>query len=448
MSDKQKPRVGRFRKMLRWMLVFLVLGTFAGGALTVFWLRGAIYNRYVRFPREAAAWVAIRADRKPVLETAGWNEYAGAIHSHSEFSHDSEVPFPEILRVLKETGREFIAMSDHCVEGRADFNMQWRGFHGGKLFIPGFEMKEGYMPFGLAPGSVLSNSMPGDVIARRTVEQGGVLFFAHSEEPRAWDCPQLSGMEIYNIHTDVKRRKGITWLLPDILVNLRVYPDHVMRRMFTRPSDLLARWDELNKTRPITGIAGNDCHQNNGVRVIYTKEGALRIEDTSPRTLRVVPLNAFTRRVAGLLLGPLEPGRKLLHLELDAYERMVRYVGTHILAHDLTEPDVLDALRAGRAFVGFDMIADSSGFRWLATNATARAVMGESIALAPGTQLRAHAPQHCRFTIVKDGASVHQAEGRDLEWAPSSPGRYRVEAELNVAGEYVPWVYANPITLR
>lgn len=430
------------------MLVFLVLGLFAGGTLTLIWLRGAIYNKYVRFPREAAAWAAIRADRKPVTDNAGWNEYAGALHSHSEFSHDSEVPFAEILRVLKETGRDFIAMSDHCVEGRGDFNMQWRGFHGGKLFIPGFEMKDGYMPFGLAPGSVLSNSMPGEVIAKRTVEQGGVLFYAHSEEPRAWDCPQLTGMEIYNIHTDVKRKKGIAWLLPDILVNMRTYPDHVMRHLFTRPSDLLARWDELNKTRHITGIAGNDCHQNNGIRVIYTQEGTLRIEDTSPRTLKVVGLNGFTRWLTGLVFGRLEPGRKLLHLELDAYERMIRYVGTHVLAHELTEASVLDALRAGRAFVGFDMIADSESFRWMATNAGGRAVMGESLEMGTGTKLRALAPQQCRFTIVKDGVPVQQAEGREIEWTAPGPGHYRVEAELKVAGEYVPWIYANPITLR
>ena len=41
-----------------------------------------------------------------------------------------------------------------------------------------------------------------------------------------------------------------------------------------------------------------------------------------------------------------------------------------------------------------------------------------------------------------------QAEGRMLDWHPPGPGKYRVEAELKVLDEWVPWVYANPIELR
>jgi hypothetical protein len=84
--------------------------------------------------------------------TAGWKEYRGILHSHSKLSHDCEVPFPEILRVLKSTRLDFICLSDHCVDGLANFDSQWRGFHDGKLFVPGFEMKDGIMPFGVAAG--------------------------------------------------------------------------------------------------------------------------------------------------------------------------------------------------------------------------------------------------------------------------------------------------------
>ena len=31
------------------------------GVILLFWLRGALYNRFVRFPREEAAWQAIQA---------------------------------------------------------------------------------------------------------------------------------------------------------------------------------------------------------------------------------------------------------------------------------------------------------------------------------------------------------------------------------------------------
>lgn len=79
------------------------------------------------FPRIANQLAALRAQRLPVPPIEGWNEYKGVVHSHSGLSHDCEVTFEEILRVLKQTQRDFICMSDHCVSGRADFSLQWRG---------------------------------------------------------------------------------------------------------------------------------------------------------------------------------------------------------------------------------------------------------------------------------------------------------------------------------
>jgi hypothetical protein len=412
-------------------------------------LRGALYDRFVRFPREEAAWQTIRAARQPVADKAGWPEYRGILHSHSRLSHDSEVPFEHILEVLKSTGIDFICLSDHCVEGRADFSIQWRGLREGKLFVPGFEMKDGIMPFGVASGVVLSNATDGPTLARQIAENGGLLFYAHPEEPRDWDRPELVGMEIYNVHVDFKRRSdALGFLLPELLVNQRRYPEHVVRKLFCRPVDFLRRWDELNRTRHITGIAANDCHQNVGFRGFYTTSGTIRVEDTSPHTLKEFKLNWFTRLLARMLFGPLEPNRKLFHVQLDPYERMARYVNTHVLARVLSEPALLEALRAGRVFVGFDLIADSASFRWFATDNGQRAVMGEALAFSTETRLHALSPEPCRFTVLKDGNQVCQQEGRALEWTPPGPGKYRVEAELKVAGEWVPWVYANPIELR
>jgi hypothetical protein len=335
------------------------------------------------------------------------------------------------------------------VEGRADFNWQWRGLHDGKLFIPGFEMKEGIMPFGVAPGIVLSNRTEGSVLAKQIVENGGVLFYAHPEEPRAWDRPELTGMEICNIHASFKAEgQGLRALLPDLLVNQRRYPEQCFRLIFDRPTANLQRWDDLNRTRHITGIAGNDCHQNTGFRGIVTVTNTIRVEDTSPKTLREFKLNWLTRAVARLCFGPLEPDRKLFHVQLDPYERMARFVNTHVLAPELSESAVLGSLRAGRVFVGFDMIADSAGFLWLAESKAGRAVMGETLAFSAETRLRALSPLPCRFTVVKDGSAVYQQEGRALEWTPPKQGKYRVEAELKVLGDWVPWVYANPIQLE
>lgn len=440
-----RPRRRWLRRLLKWGGGFALLL----GLLLLFWLRGALYNRFVRHPKTAAAWAAVRAEHQPVTDNAGWNEYRGILHNHSHFSHDSEVPFERILEVMKEVNLDFICLSDHCVEGRGDFDWQWRGLRDGKLFIPGFEMSRGFMPFGVAAGVVVSNRTEPAELAKQIVGNGGVLFYAHPEEPRDWDLPELTGLEIYNLHVDFKRLPGgLAALLPEVLVNLNHYPDQLYRQAFQRPTEFLRRWDELNRTRHITGIAGNDCHQNVGFRAFYTTNDTIHLEDTAPHTIKEVKLNWFTRLVARVCCGPLEPGRKLFHVQLDPYERSARFVNTHLLMRELSEPAVLDALRAGRAYVGFDMLADSSGFRWFARDGATNTVMGEVGLLTSGTRLYALSPLPCRFTVVKDGQSVHQAEGRSLEWTPTGPGKYRVEAELNIRDEWTPWVYANPLQLK
>ena len=344
---------------------------------------------------------------------------------------------------------DFICLSDHCIDGRGDFSWQWRGMHNGKLFIPGFEMNDGIMPFGVATGIVLSNRTEPALLARQIVSNGGLLFYAHPEEKRDWDRPELTGMEIYNLHTDFKRQDGgIAALLPEIIFNLDRYPDHLYRQMFHRPTEFLEHWDILNRTRHITGIAGNDCHQNVGFRGFYETNGTIRIEDTSPRTLTVIHLNRVTRVLARMAWGKLEPGRKLFHVQLDPYERSARYVNTHVLAHELSESAILDALRAARVYIGFDMLADSSGFQWYARDGLALTSMGETGHFSGSNHLQAFSPSPCRFTVIRDGQKVHEVEGRTLDWPVPVAGKYRVEAELSIRGKWIPWVYCNPIDLR
>ena len=449
--DPLPSRTGRWLRALG-----LVLAATAGLALVALlaWSAPAIHRRLLVFPREEAAWTELRALRQPVAEDAGWREFRGVMHSHSELSHDCEVPFPDILRAMEAARLDFIVLSDHPLpDGRASFDAQWRGLHGGRLFIPGFEMRDGFMPAGVRAGITLSNRTEPARLARQVAEHGGLLFFAHPENPRPWDLPELAGMEIYNLHADFKRSGGsvtgaLLHQLPDLVLSHSRFPDHLYRLPFRRPEDFLRRWDDLNRTRRITGIAGNDCHQNVGFRGFMTPEGTLRVEDTSPRVIREFQPGFLVRAALRAAFGPLEPGRLLFHVQFDPYERSARFVNTHVLARDLTEPAVMEALRESRVFVAFDLIADSSGFRWLADGPSGRAVMGESLAFAEGARLRALAPVPGRFTLVKDGVAIERSEGRSAEWIARGPGKYRVEVELPVRGEWTPWIYANPIELR
>jgi hypothetical protein len=447
MPEANPPSRGR--RLVRWALKLVMRLTLLVALVILAWFGPALYHRFVRFPEEVADLASLRADRQPVLENTGWREYRGVLHSHSVLSHDCNVSFEDIQRVLRDTGRDFICLSDHCADGRADFSRPWRGLHGGRLFIPGYEMKEGLMPFGVASDIVLSNRTDGATLARQILAGGGLCFYAHPEEPRVWDRPELTGMEIYNAHADFKDEKYLlVKLLPDIALNYGQYPEQVLRLCFDRPTANLDRWDQLNQSRHLTGIGGNDCHQNTGLRLQYTAADTLRFSDTGKKTLGELKLNWLTRPLARLCFGPLEPGRVLFHIQLDPYDRMARHVSTHVWARDLTEPAVLDALRAGRAFVGFDLLADSTGFICLANGPGGRAVMGETMKFSPGTRFRARTPQACRFTVVKDGQPAYRQEGRVLDWAVPGPGLYRLEAELKIRGAWTPWIYANPLWLR
>lgn len=437
---------GCLRALLRWTvrgsLLLLTIAIFALGFL----FRTALYERFVVFPNQARAWAEIRAERVAPTLDDGWNEYRGVMHSHSELSHDSAISFPNIVRALKKADVDFICMSDHYEAGKADYALGWNGPHDGILFIRGYELAHGFMPWGIPEGTVITRDEDPAALARRIHELGGVLFYAHCEEDRPWDLPELDGMEVYNIHPDFME-EDFRNLAPRILLSLGAYPDQAMRLMFDPPTKNLAQWDRLNATRHITGFAGNDAHQNVGIMGFYTEKDTLLLRGTGEKTepSGEYKLNAFTRAALRTFSGPLEAGAPLFRFELDPYDRSCRFVNTHVLAKSCTEEDIIDSLRAGRAFIAFNMIADAKGFTCFALGNETKAVMGESIALEPGLTLEAAAPCPGRFTIVKDGKQVSQSEGRELHYPITEPGKYRVEVALDILGDWTPWIYANPI---
>jgi hypothetical protein len=408
-----------------------------------------LYHRFYLFPKQAKAWETIRAHRVPVAIEDGWNEYRGVMHAHSELSHDSKVPFPEIAAALKKADVSFIFMTDHPDKGKGDYSKGWKGLHEGILFVRGYEMVAGFMPWGLPDDTILDTKEEPALLAKRIQALGGVLFIAHCEEPRPWDIPEITGMEIYNLHADLKD-ENINELAPEIVLSLWSYPDQTLRLIFDRPTGYLTIWDDLNRTRKITGIAANDAHQNTGVRGVYTAKDTLRLLDTGhiDEAITEIRLNFLTHFLLRVLFGPLAPDKQLFRVDLDPYERSARYVNTHLLAKECTEPALLDALRQGRGFVGFDMIADARGFKYIAEGAAPEArkvVMGESISFEPDLKLRIASPYTCRFTILRYGVQVAQLTGNTFDWNVSEPGKYRVEAELDILGEWTPWVYTNPI---
>lgn len=465
MEEKKGCLYRLFRLIVRTVKIVLILMLLVLGVLAGLFAP-QLYNRFSVYPRQAAAWKDLADARQPVQLKTGWNEYRGVMHSHSELSHDSLVPFPEIVDAMHEAKCEFIFMSDHVDEGKADYSKGWKGVHDGVLFIRGFEMQQGFFPWGLPDDTVLLNSEDPAALAKRIRELGGILCFGHNEGMRMWELPELEGMEIYNIHTDMMDelmdRSVRLETVKNILLNSRAYGEQTFRGMFDPwvLAMVMQKWDEQSKHRKITAYAANDCHQNVGLRGLYTERDTLLLIDTGhddpEKKVAEYKLNSVTRPLLGAIFGELKPGRQLFRIDMDPYARSSRFVNTHLLASDLTEPALIDALRSGRAFIAFNMLADAKGFAFVADDGGKLVTMGESIALAPGLKLRAESPLSCHFTLVRRGDKVAEQDGTTFEYEVKEPGKYRLEAALPMPGEtaiagedflqnMAPWVITNPI---
>lgn len=454
------------RRLFRWVVRFavldvvLLLGAFLGG------FAPQLYHHFWLFPKQAAAWKELAAQRTPVALKTGWNEYRGVMHSHSHISHDSEVQFPEIVDALHKAQCQFIFMSDHPVDGKLDYSLGWKGIHDGILFVRGFEMNNGFMPWGLPDDTVFDANMDPLEMAKEIRRLGGVLCMAHVEVGRDFDIPEIDGMEIYNIHTDfldeLMEKHSRAEIAKELLLNMYSYPEQTFRSIFDFwiLTMLVQKWDEQSLHRKITAIAANDCHQNNGARAVYTAQDTFLLLDTGhndpKKKLWEYKLNTVTRTLLRLCFGPLEPDKTLFRIDLDPYERSSRFVNTHLLAKELTEPALLDAIRAGRAFIAFNLLADASGFAYVAQGGGLQVTMGERIALGPDLKLRAESPLTCRFTLFRNGKKTVVQEGKTFEYDVKAAGKYRIEADLKIPGEMVmtgedvalnmaPWVLTNPI---
>lgn len=445
-----------FGRIVIWTLVSLGVLLALAAIAIIGVLSPGLYNRYSYFPKEKAAWEQLRKTRVAVQADDGWNEYKGSIHSHSEISHDSDAPFPQIESALKSIGSNFIMMSDHYVEGKADWSLGWKGDHGGVLFIRGFEMDHGIMPWGLPDSAVFDAKEEVRAEAKKVKELGGIVAYAHCEEERDWGLPELEAMEIYNIHaTMLKYKKDPTWMwktVATVLTCYNGYADQCFFTLFERPDKVLGIWDDLSGSRHIAGFAGNDTHQNAGIKGMYLPDGNLALCDTGHKyeekgEAKMIRLNLLTRGLLRMIYGPLEPGKQLFRYDLDDYVRSALYVRTHLLAKDLTETDLVEALRAGRGFISFDMIADGTGFVYMAQGAQNKAVMGESIKLEPGLALKAYSPFTSTFSLMRNGVKVDEQRGRDYTFSPKEPGKYRLEVSLDVLGKDQLWLLTNHIAV-
>lgn len=388
----------------------------------------------------------LQSERSELQRAGEFRDYRANLHVHSAFSHDSRGRIEDIVAAAKRAGTQVLMFSEHPAEHYDYFTDGHRGIRDGVLLIPGAEMR-GFLCYptqslkGIDGGS---NQEFTDLVCGRD----GRLFICHLEERMDWQLDGITGTEIYNTHADFKDETSLLKAFRDPLWLFRSaglfqqYPQAAYSALLDRPADYLRRYDELCRIAPHTGVAGNDAHQNVGLRIVWQADGKIAVEDALEEP--IIAFAADNPLVKDLTTGK-QPGDVLFSVIVDPYEMALRHVGTHLLMRDLTLDEVWDALANGRAYVSFDWLCDASGFDFAAVAGEQRFEMGSQIALTDGLTLSARAPHAGHWTLVRNGETVREADGASLEFAVAEAGVYRVEVSLDVAGESKPWVLSNPI---
>ncbi len=398
----------------------------------------------------------IASERHKVALGMGLVDYRGILHAHAEDSSHTGGTRPELLAAARLADVQIIMLSDHVRPERDFIDDSWRGLKDGVLFIPGAE-SEGFLAYPMT--SVRNKKWDSrDGYVRLIREGGGNIFLSHVEEKLDWPTDELDGLEIYNHHTDVKDEAAFSlWLrgaftdparLAQIQQALAEYPLEVFGAQQDYLAPIIAKWDRDAQRRRLTGVAANDCHHNQVFTVSVVDDSTVEVGYITSRPTSTRVNASQAAGVAELVKGR-KPRDLIARIDLDPYERSLRYVTTHILAAQLTEPDVREALRRGHAYVAHDWLCDPSGFAFgEGEGGKLRAVMGDVVSLGKGLKLRAETPVRCTLKLFHNGIEIKTAISDRIEFEPKIAGVYRLEAWLTLDGEQRPWIYANPIYVR
>ncbi|HYV83940.1 MAG TPA: hypothetical protein VE931_10515 [Pyrinomonadaceae bacterium] len=348
------------------------------------------YRRF-RLRRLNAAIQQLNSQRTE-QQTSGFTEYKGVVHVHSFLGGHSSGTFSEIISAAQADQLQFVIMTEHTEKDFDTAAMTLQGVHGGVLFINGNEVS--------AENGDRSLVLPGDV-----------SIAAYPEDFKNWDAARINGVEVYNVFTNARRINPVVAFF-DVLWSQRSYPDLIFALYLRRPDESLRKWDQALTHARLTATGGNDAHNNIGVSL---KDSA---------------------------------GKTLLGIQLDPYATSFRLVRFHVLIEQgktLDATSLMEAVRAGHCFIGFDFLGDASGFVFEDGNGK---IQGDEISFNPETRLRVRIPVPGRIVILKNGTPWIDENGiSSKDIAVTEPGVYRAEIYLPQLGN-LPWILSNPIYVR
>jgi len=361
---------------------------------------------------------AIIRERMPI------HEIIVNLHMHTRYS-DGAGSHADIAAAAMKAGIDAVIVTDHnvWVNGPAGYYNE-----GGKrvLLMVGEEVhdqtrnpqKNHLLVFG-AQREMATYAYDPQLLLDTIAKAGGLSFIAHPVDPAApsvhegdiswvdWNVSGFSGLELWN---------GFSEFKPRIRSKLHaIYYAYFPRRIARGPlQEALRRWDELlSAGKKVVAVGGSDAHSHR------------------------------------MSLGP-------LRRTVFPYEFHFSTINTHVyvprpLGSDSASDTsmILDALRSGHCFIGYDLPAPTRGFRFTARGMEESALMGDELNSKGGVTFQIHLPRRIECVLLKDGKPVRTWLNHDqCTYITSDPGVYRVEVYIQYLGRRRGWIYSNPVYIR
>ena len=383
-----------------------------------------IYRRYRT--GNLADKIAELQSQRTVRENEGLNEYKGIIHAHTNLGGHSTGSFDELIAAANANGLDFVLMTEHYSESYDTSALTLNGVYGQTLFVGGNEIDTADSDrFLMIPGSheaATLRNVPTNAVLEKLHSENRLAFVTYPEKLKSWDA-NFDGIEIFSLHTNAKTINPFTGLF-DVIWSFPAYPELTFARYFKRPDTNLQKFDEIAARRKLSLFAGTDGHSNIGFHFFGD-----------------------------------DAGNKLINFKIDDYETIFRLARAHIIIEKdkpMTRENLIDALKYGRSFIGFDVLGDTTGFSFTASGPQSNWQMGDEVPLSLDLKLTASAPLSARFVFYKNGEVVAESsESGEIastqQIGITESGTYRVEVYLDQLGspfDKMPWIISNPIYVR
>ena len=343
------------------------------------------------------------------------------IHNHTVYSDGTGTP-SQVLEAAAAVGLDVVFITDHNVYISGIDRYLKTNDHQ-TLLIAGEEIhnpsrnpqKSHLLALGINKDLSQHAENPQNLI-NQVNSNRGVSFLAHPyeygldlfNEPdiswEDWQVTGYTGIELWNGLSEIKT------LIHSPLSALyyALNPQLVAHNPDPRT---IKRWDELlNQGQRVFAIGGSDAH------ALAMKAGPLKAT--------VFPYQFHFSAINTHLLTP-----SPLNGDLSRDKQMI-----------------VDALRSGHMFIGYDLPASTKGFRFSAQGKDKRAWMGEEIKINGGVTLQARLPFAADVRLMRNGVAYRTWRNTPSATAIiNEPGIFRIEAYLPYLGKTRAWIFSNPI---